>query len=303
MLRTTILAAASSLVFTSLTTAALIVPGPISYIYDADSGQDAGDETAALDGSWNHDSGSDAWDGSSPVPGDGAPGGAFVERETIGLVLPNSPIERPQVLTIVDPGDPRDAGFPDPSNRKIHLSRAISDLDFAGAGSYVVARWRMDPDPPEANSDGSISDSYTLHDNIGQINLGNGTNSLSISYQSATELAVEVGGSDDFELIDIGSSFDFHTVLATMADNGDGTFAVTVNVDGEDKLSLPAAALPREHSGGGITDPGISIGLGSTGRAGAIQVDFIGAGLVPEPSSFGLLAFALGAFALNRRRR
>ena len=274
--------------------AAMMDVGPLLYIYDANAGEDAGAADAALDGTWNHDGGSDAWDGSKP-DGTGSPGGAMVERENLSF------IERPEVLTIVDTGDPRDNGISDPSNRKIFLARAIDGLDF-NVGSYVVARWRMDPDPPEVNLDGSISDSYTLHNDIGQINLGTADNSLSISYQSATELAVELSGSGDFALIDIGSSFDFHTVLATMADNGDGTFAVDVWVDDVLGYSNAAAALPRGHSGGGISDPGISIGLGSTGQAGAIQVDFIGAGVVPEPGSFGLIAIAFGSLAFFRRR-
>lgn len=282
------LVAVSVLAVASMTHGAMV--GTVSYIYDASFGEDG----SALDGSWSHDNGSDAWDESKP-DGSGSPGGAMVERENLSF------LERPEVLAIVDTGDPRGAGFPDPgSNRKLFFTRDVPDLDF-NAGAFVVARWRMDPDPPETNLDGSISDSYTLHDDKGQINLGNGSNSLSISYQSATELAVKLSDSDDFALIDVGSSFDFHTVLASMKDNSDGTFAVDVWVDGVASYSNAAAALLGNSELGG---PGISMGVGSTGRAGAIQVDFIGAGTVPEPSSIGLILMGLiGTVVIRRRHR
>jgi len=289
MLRTSILAVSASLFLGSFAAASSIPTEPPIYIYDADLGQDG----PALDGSWDHANGSDQWDGSKP--GSGNPGGVVVERENLSFS------ERPEVLTIVDTGDPRGSGFSDPgSNRKIFFTREIPGLDFSGAGSYVVARWRMDPDPPELNLDGSISQFYTLHDQKGQISLGDGTNSISMSYQSPTELAIKIGDGSAPALIDIGSAFDLHTVIAKMADNGDSTFAVEVWVDNVLGYTNPAATLIGAAE---LSAPGISMGLGSTGRAGAIQVDFIGAGLVPEPGSFGLLALGLVAFAVKRRRR
>ena len=51
----------------------------------------------SLDGTWSHDNGGDAWDGSAI--GDGSPGGVSVIDG---------------YLRIQDPGDPRDNGFPDP---------------------------------------------------------------------------------------------------------------------------------------------------------------------------------------------
>jgi hypothetical protein len=276
---------------TGLGAHAASLPGPLLYVYDANSGQDAGAADAALDGSWQHNNGSDEWDGSRP--GIGSPGGAMIERENVNF------LERPDVLTIVDTGDPRGSGFPDPgSNRKLFLTRDIPELNF-DVGAYVFARWRMDPDPPQKNLDGTVSSFYTLHDDKGQINLGTGSNSVSISYQSPTQMAIKTGGSDTFELIEIADSTRFHTVLATMKANGDGTFAVNVRVDGVDQLAIPSAALTGDIHG----IKGLGMGLGSTGRAGAIQIDYIGAGLVPEPAGAVLLFMCLPLWARVRRRR
>ena len=69
----------------------------------------------ALDGTWNHDNGSDSWDGSGPGTDVGWGGlGAFVEPD--GTTY----------LRIQDTGDPRDHGWSDPSNRKIMLGHNIT---------------------------------------------------------------------------------------------------------------------------------------------------------------------------------
>ncbi len=121
-----IVASVSALLGLAQTTpAGVAYPDPAggwSYIYQANAGEDvAGDGASfdALDGTWSHNNGSDAWDGSAPggtfQVGVNAPGGAKVFQEGgVGY------------LRIQDPGDPRDFNHPDPSNRKIYFGHDIS---------------------------------------------------------------------------------------------------------------------------------------------------------------------------------
>ncbi|GMV95792.1 MAG: hypothetical protein AMXMBFR83_01620 [Phycisphaerae bacterium] len=70
-------------------------------------------QAGALDGAWDHDNGSDSWDQSDI--GTGAPGG--VSALSSGST---------NYIRIQDPGDPRQYNMPDPSNRKIYLTRNIT---------------------------------------------------------------------------------------------------------------------------------------------------------------------------------
>jgi len=105
--------------------------GGWAYIYTGD--QAAADDAAALDGTWDHDGGSDSWDGTAPgdsgAGGTGnAPGGAgvFTEGDTT-------------FLRIQDCGDPRDTGggWADPSNRKITFVHDLGQ-DAGVDGSSIV---------------------------------------------------------------------------------------------------------------------------------------------------------------------
>jgi hypothetical protein len=109
-------------------------PGGWTYIFQGD--QDAAGEPGwgfiSLDGTWSHDNGSDEWDGSkiggefvSGFFGSGnSPGGVMTVTEN-GVTY----------LRIQVTGDPRDYGYPDPSNRKIYFGH---DMSERGAGESVL---------------------------------------------------------------------------------------------------------------------------------------------------------------------
>src|SRR6059036_1183699 len=94
-------------------------PGGWTYIYNGDQliVADNASGFASLDGTWSHDNGSDTWDGStnggtfssgSGFGIDNGPGGAnLITENGIGY------------LRRQDTGDPRDYGYPDPSNLKV----------------------------------------------------------------------------------------------------------------------------------------------------------------------------------------
>lgn len=113
------------LAFSPTSRGGLAYPDPTggwSYIYQAAAGQDGaggGSDFDALDGTWSHNNGSDAWDGSGLggtfEAGSNSPGGAQVFSE--GGV---------SYLRIQDTGDPRDFGYADNSNRKIYFGHDIS---------------------------------------------------------------------------------------------------------------------------------------------------------------------------------
>ena len=89
--------------------------GGWTYEYTGDAASGGANYTA-LDGTWNHNNGSDQWDES--VSGAGRPGGAGALAET-----PTN-----NYLRIQDTGDPRDHGMGDPgSNRKIYFGHSITN--------------------------------------------------------------------------------------------------------------------------------------------------------------------------------
>ena len=64
---------------------------------------------------WNHNNNSDAWDGTSI--GETSLGGIGVFTEGTD-----------SFLRFQDPGDPRDSGFPDPSNRKVYFTKDLTEV-------------------------------------------------------------------------------------------------------------------------------------------------------------------------------
>src|SRR5437763_413362 len=97
-------------------------PGGWTYLYQGTNltvGAE-GSGFTSLDGTWSHDNGSDTWDGSSI-------GGVFSSGDGFGIS--NGPGGTDLIvengvgyLRLQDTGDPRDYGYPDPSNRKIYFA-------------------------------------------------------------------------------------------------------------------------------------------------------------------------------------
>ncbi|QDT74806.1 hypothetical protein [Lacipirellula limnantheis] len=282
---------------------------PLLYLYSALPGQDvpeSGGGGNALDGKWDHTQGSSAWDGSdpggvlAPTPGTPAgstnrPGGATHEVQGAD-----------DVLSIVDPGDPRTVGYTgDPSNRKIYFGYSpVPGLILGPAGSpgiYAVARLRMDPEPLETNLDGSISSFYGMAaGDAGMFSLGRDGVALTMGFGGPTGNDFFIEGTT--VPLPSGNSFDFHEVAATMTKTAaPGLYDVKVWIDGTNVLSNPAMSVSGD---GEVGSGGIGFGLPSTGSKGAIQLDYIGIGnLIPEPASATLATAAAGLGALLMRRR
>ncbi len=153
-------------------------PGGWAYEYEANPGEDAATpDASALDGTWNHNNGSDAWD-LSPIGGElsatNRPGGAMVTGEAAG-----------SWLRIQDPGDPRGYGMPDPSNRKIYFYHDLAaegvPATVLDTGATLYFRIRVPTDAPidplypasggETQPYPSGGDGYLIHDN-GKGNIG-----------------------------------------------------------------------------------------------------------------------------------
>jgi hypothetical protein len=93
--------------------------GGWTYIFTGDAAAGGADFTA-LDGTWSHDNGSDAWDETGI--GAGRPGGVSALDGYI---------------RIQEPGDPRDHGMGDPSNRKIMFGHSITN-DIGAAADAIL---------------------------------------------------------------------------------------------------------------------------------------------------------------------
>lgn len=106
----------SIIFFTSLSAQVNYAPPSGGWTYTYDGAGVLTDDNAALDGTWNHDNNSDSW--AMDQIGDGNVPGGVNELTENGT----------DYIRIQECGDPRDFGYPDPSNRKICFLHFL-DLD------------------------------------------------------------------------------------------------------------------------------------------------------------------------------
>jgi len=297
------------------------------YIFNGDADNPGlGVDFDALDGTWSHNNGSDAWDGS--VIGAGFPGGV-------------SSIEG--ALRVQDPGDPRDYGMADPSNRKIYLGHDLSadgvGADALDTGLTLSFRARVPTTPPvdDLHPDGGSGitpypaggDGYLIHDG-GKGNVGlQQANGGIVSFSLATAFDLAPGGINAAGLImnnlngnaitgDVDSgeagtlnllTLDptvWHEFWILIGAGGSGTHQVQIFMDGS---LLPVGF--DVTAGNGSDYSGISylaLGAGSTGQSGAFDLDFVAVAtglhtptLVPEPGTTAVML--LGGLVLGFKLR
>jgi len=297
--------------------------GGWTYIYTGDAAAPGADFTA-LDGTWNHDNGSDSWDESEI--GSGIPGGVSVLNED-GVTF----------ARLQDTGDPRDYGQSDPSNRKFYFSHRISDdgVDSAVAntilddGVTISFRARLATTPPldDLHADGGSTTSpwpaegngYAIHhggkgnfcvhqgqaEADGQIAFSlilagdeqGGTKNPDRSGLCMPNLNgnaisgdIDIEGNDDgtLNLLDIEDLTIWHEFWITIeADaTGTGTHLVKIYMDGSATATefIVTASNETENAGDG---PNIGLGMGSTASHGAFDVDFFAykPGIIPPAPS------------------
>jgi hypothetical protein len=266
----------------------LYLAGFRSYTYDGD----------ALDDTWDHDNGSDEWDGTGP--GEGNPGGAaaLVEDDVT-------------FLRIQDTGDPRDYGMSDPgSNRKIYLTRQI---DMGLDGAHMEFRLRvattapLDDMYPDGGAgvapwpEGGIG--YLIRDGgKGMVGISEGggtdnpmqisfslakagepgfedltTDSLTMNSLGGTEANEDTVDTDDVDegairnVLPIDDATAWNTVVVDIVAGGAGTHIVTVSVNGG------PAELFEVTAGDRCDEDGDYVAIGSSGTGGitAFDVDYV----------------------------
>ena len=273
-----------------------------SYLYDG-AGV-AGDLTAALDGTWNHEL--DSWSGDGRGAGNGLPGGVSSLNG---------------VATIED-GVTNAAGGTF-NNRRFYFTRSLAlDAPVTNAntilndGVTLTFRARLTPpadplieisDAPNGlvnNSDGkgmfgirqagasgmligfSLAEAGEDTGSSGTFNFGQAGLHMNHLNGDVRTNNVDPGEAGTLNLLPLNPDV-FHEFWITIQDNGadPGTHRVSIYVDG----SL-APAVFNVTAGTGVDGPAtnyLALGMGSTAQRGAVDVDFFGyrAGAV-SPSAF-----------------
>ncbi|UCG60155.1 MAG: lamin tail domain-containing protein [Phycisphaerales bacterium] len=254
----------------------------------------------SLDGTWSHNNGSDAWDGSAI--GAGRPGGVSALNDGgVGFVR------------LQDTGDPRDYGMGDPSNRKLMFGHSITDdlgpvaETILDEGITICFRARISTGSPldDAYSDGgggsspwpAGGDGYVIHDG-GKSNFSVRQSAGGKLISFALALASDVGGLSvnglimnklngnrvtgdvDFQggepgmvnILPIDDITAWHEFWITIQldGTGTGTHVATIWMDGslsEQRFYVTAG------SGSDFGDSYLALGLGATPQSGAIDVD------------------------------
>jgi len=255
------------------------VPGvvaPSGFVFEGD----------ALDDTWDHDNGSDQWDGTGP--GEGNPGGAALLTED-GVTF----------LRIQDIGDPRDLGISEPSNRKVYLTR-LTDISLDGLSIEVRIRVattaplddQVSGDPWPAEGIG-----YHIRDGgKGMIGVSDGVGVISFSLGQAgepdyvdaasdvlvmnslvgTEPTSDVDTEDAanavaLNMMAIDDATQWNTFVIDIVAGGAGTHVVTVSANGGPAESFDVTLGSDMEADA----PFIAIGSSGTGGITAFDVDYL----------------------------
>lgn len=282
--------------------------GGWTYIFEGDNaapGTGGAGAIDALDGTWCHDNGSDAWDGTAI--GTGIPGG--VNALTEGTIT---------YVRLQDTGDPRDygaasgaTGGDDPSNRKVYLGHDIAaegaSATILNDGVTISFRARVPTTQPpfnEQHPDGgggigswlTSGDGYVIHDggkgNFGIHQADGGVISFSLAGNpdvslyglsaaglvmndlngTASTSNVDQQDSDGGQLnllpIDVTQWHEFWIVIQG---GGTGTHQVSVWTDGNAAGSYFDVTA---GSGEDFDTSYLALGVGATPQLGALDVDF-----------------------------
>jgi len=252
------------------------------YTYDGDAAvAGEADDHDSLDGTWDHNNGSDAWDGTGI--GEGSPGGASALVED-GVTF----------LRIQDTGDPRDYGFSDPSNRKVYLSHPI---DFGLDGARLEFRIRVATTPPldDLHPDGGAGTEpwpeggigyHIRDDGKGMIGIGEvDMEPISFSLAKAGEIegletdalvmnnlvgpepsdyvdTEDIATATAVNIIPIEDATAWNTFVIDIVADGAGTHILTISANGG-----PAEVFEVTAGTGGDVD-GNYIAMGSSGTGG-----------------------------------
>jgi hypothetical protein len=237
----------------------------------------------ALDDTWDHDNGSDAWDGTGI--GEGNPGGASLLSE-----------DGVDFLRIQDTGDPRDLGISDPSNRKVYFTR-LTDISLDGL--HLEVRMRVATTAP---LDDQLSGEpwpaegigYHIRDNgKGMIGVSDGVGLISFSLGQAGEADypdattdllvmnnlvgtepsgdVDTGDTPEMNAAAVEDAAQWNTFVIDIVAGGAGTHVVSVSVNGGVAESFEVT------TGSGLEADGPFITIGSSGTGGitAFDVDYL----------------------------
>ncbi len=276
---------------------------PESYTFDGDIAVYGADGPGSLDGTWNHENGSDQWDGTGIGDPNGRPGGVSALTE-----------DNTTFLRLQDSGDPRDYDMGDPgSNRKIYLGHSITtdigaDADRILDGVTVMFRARVATTAPldDVHPDGggeiaplpAGGDGYVIHDGgKGNISIRQSDGDMVISFALAlasddNELPasglvmnklngpvpsgdVDIQGDEPGMLnileLDPTQWHDYRIDISPDS-TGTGTHLVQIYLDGS---SASNDFIVTAGDGDDFDDSYIAIGVGATPQSGAIDIDYV----------------------------
>jgi len=298
--------------------------GGWTYVYTGDAGNPGADFTA-LDGTWSHDNGSDSWDESQI--GSGLPGGVNVLTDDGVTFVRLQETGDPRDHGESDPSN-RKIFF---GHQLIdEIDQAVADEILTLHGITISFRARLSTTPPLDDVHPDAGGAVTLWPagGDGYVNHDGGKGSFGVHQEAGGDQMISFNlsvASDDDELPANGLTMNKLNGLAPSGDvdiqgdepgtlnilemedmtvwhefwitiepdtSGGGTHKVLVYVDGS---STPSEFHVTSGTGGDFTESYISLGLGATPQAGAVDVDFMAykEGIVTPVASNPFLARAV----------